>query len=86
MESIAKIFKNGRSRAVRISKPFRFRGSEVKISKKGNNVILEPVERSRWPEGFWDDFHVDTEFKIPEALPSKGFSLLYEYHQLLDAW
>lgn len=75
MELIAKIFQNGRSQAVRIPKEFRFRGNEVKISKKGDKVILEPLERSTWPEGFWDSFSVDDEFKTPEALPAKNFSL-----------
>jgi len=75
MESIAKIFQSGRSQAVRIPKEFRFRGNEVKISKKGDKVILEPLERSRWPEGFWADFPVDPDFKTPEALPLKEFSL-----------
>jgi len=75
MELIAKIFQNGRSQAVRIPKEFRFRGNEVKISKKGDKVILESLERSTWPEGFWDFFPVDQDFKTPEALPSKNFSL-----------
>jgi len=75
MELIAKIFQNGRSQAVRIPKEFRFRGNEVKISKKGDKVILEPLERSRWPDDFWDAFLVDQDFKTPEALPSKNFSL-----------
>ena len=75
MELIAKIFQNGRSQAVRIPKAFRFRGNEVKISKKGDKVILEPLERSNWPEGFWDTFLVDKDFKTPEALSSKDFSL-----------
>jgi len=75
MELIAKIFQNGRSQAVRIPKEFRFRGNEVKISKKGDKVILEPLERSKWPNGFWDAFLVDQDFKTPEALPPKNFSL-----------
>ena len=75
MESIAKVFQNGRSQAVRLPKAFRFKGNEVKISKKGDMVILEPLERSAWPEGFWDDFPVDPDFKTPKALPSKNFSL-----------
>ena len=75
MESIAKVFQNGRSQAVRLPKAFRFKGNEVKISKKGDKVILEPIERSSWPEGFWDDFPMDTDFEIPEALPSKKLSL-----------
>ena len=75
MGSIAKIFQNGRSQAVRLPKEFRFKGNEVKISKKGDMVILEPLGRSKWPEGFWDAFPMDNDFKIPEALPSKNFSL-----------
>jgi len=47
----------------------------VKISKKGDKVILEPLERTKWPEGFWDAFPLDPDFEIPEALPSKNFSL-----------
>lgn len=75
MESIAKVFQNGRSQAVRLPKAFRFKGNEVKISKKGDMVILEPLEISAWPEGFWDDFPVDPDFKTSKALPSKNFSL-----------
>jgi len=55
MESIAKVFQNGRSQAVRLPKAFRFKGNEVKISKKGDMVILEPLGRSKWPESFWKD-------------------------------
>jgi antitoxin VapB len=75
MEARAKIFRNGRSQAVRLPKEFRFKGNEVKISKEGNKVILEPLEKSEWPEGFWGIFAEDLDFKTPEALPSKDFSL-----------
>ncbi|MBW1818113.1 MAG: antitoxin [Deltaproteobacteria bacterium] len=40
----AKLFQNGNSQAVRLPKAFRFLGSEVKIYKNGNRVILEPLE------------------------------------------
>ncbi|MBW1912853.1 MAG: AbrB/MazE/SpoVT family DNA-binding domain-containing protein, partial [Deltaproteobacteria bacterium] len=36
MESTAKLFKNGRSQAVRLPKKFRFEGDEEKKKKKGN--------------------------------------------------
>ncbi len=75
MESIAKIFKNGRSQAVRLPKEFRFKGNQVKIMKKGHKVILEPIKRTKWPDGFWENFPVDKDFEIPEALPSQNFSL-----------
>ena len=43
MERRAKLFKNGRSQAVRLPVDFRFEGVEVKVSRVGNGVLLEPV-------------------------------------------
>jgi antitoxin VapB len=40
----AKLFQNGNSQAVRLPKGFRMPGDKVKISKKGNQIILEPLE------------------------------------------
>jgi antitoxin VapB len=75
MESTAKLFKNGRSQAVRLPKEFRLKGTEVKIRKEGEKVILEPIEKTKWPDGFWDMFKPDPGFEIPKPLPSKEFSL-----------
>jgi len=75
MESTAKLFKNGRSQAVRLPKEFRLKGAEVKIRKEGEKVILEPIEKAKWPDGFWDIFKPDLEFEIPKTVPSKEFSL-----------
>ena len=75
METTAKLFKNGRSQAVRLPKDYRFKGSVVKIRKEGKKVILEPMETSDWPTGFWDIFTPDPHFEIPEALPTKIFDL-----------
>lgn len=75
MESTAKIFKNGRSQAVRLPKEFRFEGKEVKITKKGKQVILEPLEKTEWPRGFWQKFTRDPDFDIPKSLPSKEMNL-----------
>lgn len=49
----AKLFRNGRSQAVRLPKEFRLPGEEVLIRKEGNAVILEPIEKSAWPRGYW---------------------------------
>ncbi len=46
MSATAKVFKHGRSQAVRLPKEFRFEGSEVRVTKVGNRVILEPLEPS----------------------------------------
>ncbi|EXS69400.1 MULTISPECIES: AbrB/MazE/SpoVT family DNA-binding domain-containing protein [Sphingobium] len=44
---IAKIFKTGRSQAVRLPKEFRFEGDQVRIRREGDAVILEPIS-SDW--------------------------------------
>ncbi len=75
MESTAKLFQNGRSQAVRLPKEFRFKGSEVRIRKEGEKVILEPMETSDWPFGFWEVFTPDSDFEVPKPLPNKPFDL-----------
>ena len=39
----AKLFANGRSQAVRLPKEFRFPGTEVYIERRGEEVVLRPV-------------------------------------------
>ena len=43
MNKLAKLFLNGRSQAVRLPLEFRFPGSEVRITRQGQGVLLEPV-------------------------------------------
>lgn len=52
--SRAKLFRNGRSQAVRLPREFRFSGREVSIRREGDAVILEPIKRRSWPRGYWD--------------------------------
>ena len=42
----AKLFKHGRSQAVRLPKEFRLPGTEVRVSWVGRSVLLEPIGRS----------------------------------------
>ena len=44
MAATAKIFKHGRSQAVRLPKEFRLPGKEVRVSRLGKGVLLEPIE------------------------------------------
>lgn len=44
MNKLAKLFLNGRSQAVRLPLEFRFPGTEVRITRHGSGVLLEPVE------------------------------------------
>ena len=47
METVAKLFTNGRSQAVRIPKACEFTGvEEVVIRKEGDALILLPVRKS----------------------------------------
>ena len=41
--SVAKLFRNGRSQAVRLPLEFRFEGEEVRVRRQGNGVLLEPL-------------------------------------------
>ncbi|MGD0633134.1 MAG: AbrB/MazE/SpoVT family DNA-binding domain-containing protein [Beijerinckiaceae bacterium] len=49
----AKLFMHGRSQAVRLPKEFRFEGSEVRVSKVGDKVILEPLEKAPFDVKAW---------------------------------
>ena len=44
MTATAKLFMHGRSQAVRLPKEFRFEGTEVRVSKVGDKVMLEPMK------------------------------------------
>jgi antitoxin VapB len=56
----AKLFQNGNSQAVRLPKEFRMPGDMVKISQRGKQIILEPLETT-WDALFeaLDDFPED---------------------------
>ena len=66
----AKIFKNGKSQAIRLPKEYRFRGSKVYLKQVGNAVVLIP-EQDSWQTlieslaQFSDDFM--TERQQPSA-------------------
>ena len=60
----AKLFQNGNSQAVRLPKEFRMPGDRVKISQRGKQIILEPLDTtwealfealSDFPEDFMAD-------------------------------
>jgi virulence-associated protein VagC len=65
----AKIFRNGRSQAVRLPKEFRFEGQEVNIRRSGKKVILEPKKRRPWPRDYWKSWgSVPKDFRAPQPL------------------
>ena len=55
----AKLFENGRSKAVRLPKECRFSGDEVAVNKIGDIVILMPKD-DKW-SGFLDSLNLFSE-------------------------
>jgi antitoxin VapB len=51
----AKLFTHGGSQAVRLPKAFRFEGSEVKIERDGDRVILQASQPPRSGRALWDE-------------------------------
>jgi len=47
---IAKLFRNGRSQAVRLPREFRFEGSQVRVRQVAEGVLLEPLisDPAKW--------------------------------------
>ncbi len=52
MKGTAKLFRNGRSQAVRLPREFRFEGEEVRIRRVAQGVLLEPLvaDTAKWFE------------------------------------
>ena len=60
MTHIAKVFKNGRSQAIRIPKEYRVDSDEVYIEKVGDTLVIRPKKKDKW-ESFFDKLkEVDT--------------------------
>ncbi|PYV99009.1 MAG: AbrB family transcriptional regulator [Acidobacteria bacterium] len=63
MPRVAKLFRNGRSQAVRLPAEFRFQGSEVYVRRdpSSGDIIL-----SRRPESWQDFFEFMKTVEVPE--------------------
>src|SRR6202030_4792413 len=64
----AKIFKHGRSQAVRLPKEFRMPGNEVRVRRVGRGVLLEPIDEVFDVKGWFAklDEYLDEPF-MPEG-------------------
>ena len=63
---IAKLFRNGRSQAVRLPQEFRLPGDRVRVSRVGKGVLLEPIltDVAEW---FAELDRMNDEFFMPEG-------------------
>ena len=43
MSTTARLFRNGRSQAVRLPREFRFEGDRVRVRRAGRGVLVEPM-------------------------------------------
>jgi antitoxin VapB len=73
MSGTAKLFMHGRSQAVRLPKEFRFEGSEVRVSKVGDKVILEPIKKLPIDlDKFWAELDaLGARDFLPEGIPDE---------------
>jgi len=67
MAETAKLFKSGRSQAVRLPKDFRFKGKEVYIKKENGKVIISEKPLKTWEEIFIG-FSGDPDFSVHREL------------------
>ena len=80
----AKLFRNGKSQAVRLPKEYRFSGDKVIIKRVGNAVILLPYQDS-WQtlfeslEQFSDDFMSDAR-QQPETQKRENIFEIVSYY------
>ena len=61
---VARVFKTGRSQAVRLPKEFRFESDTVLVHREGSAVVLEPARE--WPADWVESFAgVSEDFERP---------------------
>jgi virulence-associated protein VagC len=66
-----KLFRNGRSQAVRLPNEVRVEGEELLIRREGEAVILEPPTLQTWPKGYWQRWgKASRDLDLIEPLPS----------------
>lgn len=67
----AKVFWSGRSQAIRLPKEFRVKGGEVRLRRRGNGIILEPVpETWDWLDAIAGTLDEDFVEAVREQPPS----------------
>ncbi|MCU0983144.1 MAG: hypothetical protein MUF25_28625 [Pirellulaceae bacterium] len=47
------------TQAVKLPDGFRFDGESVRISRQGDAVILQPMQKAHWPAMFFEDIRIE---------------------------
>jgi antitoxin VapB len=68
------LFRHGRSQAVCLPDEFRFEGSEVRVSKVGDKVILEPIKKKPIDfDKFWAELDaLGAKDFLPDGIPDES--------------
>jgi antitoxin VapB len=76
----AKLFKTGRSQAVRLPKEYRFEGTEVYVKRVGNGVLLIPKTSNPWQAMFdsLEEFEGTIERNQPEKSDERDWGDLWQ--------
>jgi virulence-associated protein VagC len=54
----ATVIHEGECLTVRLPKGFNISTSTVGVRHEGDTIVLEPIRRQTWPDGFFDSIHI----------------------------
>jgi antitoxin VapB len=66
----ARSYQSGNSQAVQLPREFQFPAGveEVEVHRQGDQIILEPLGREKWPDDFWKAFDgMSPDFERPQT-------------------
>ena len=63
--SVAKVFKNGHSQAVRLPKKFKINAKEVSIRQLGKTLVIQPLPKS-WKDVFCEIASISSDDILPQ--------------------
>lgn len=63
--SVAKVFKNGHSQAIRLPKKFKINAKEVSIRQLGKTLVIQPLYKS-WKDVFHEIASISSDDILPQ--------------------
>ena len=64
---IVEVVNTPEGQVVHLPPEFRFHTASISIRRDGQAIVLEPVEPTTWPEGFFEKIRIDdATFKRPD--------------------